>query len=87
MLFTYIALFGVVKGVELGRYVNYDSEDQIVMQNGQVVEYSNGDAFCRSWAIPPGFSLIHWVLLAIIYFAILCYLFLGIAIIADIFML
>ncbi len=87
MMFGFALCFGVAQAVELGKYVSYDSEDVIVMGKGQIVEYSNDDEFCRSWILPPGFSLMHWVILAIIYFFVLCYLFLGIAIISDIFML
>lgn len=50
------------------------------------MEFSDDNELCRSWAIPPGFSLIHKAILAIFYFFVLCYLFLGIAIVADIFM-
>ena len=65
---------------------DYDSVDEIVLSRGQIVEYSKDDNFCRSWFIPPGFSLIHKAILAFFYFGMLCYMFLGIAIIADIFM-
>lgn len=55
-------------------------------KTGFVEEYSNADEFCHSFILPPGFSLMNNILLAVIYFFGLCYLFLGIAIISDIFM-
>jgi hypothetical protein len=91
MCIAWVLVFGIAKAshsvVDLSDYTDYDSEDIILMSHGQIVEYSNDDTFCRSWILPPGFSLYHWVFLAIFYFLVLCYLFLGIAIIADIFML
>ena len=65
---------------------DYDSVDEIVLSRGQIVEYSKDDNFCRSWFIPPGFSLVHKAILAFFYFGVLCFMFLGIAIVADIFM-
>ena len=65
---------------------DYDNAFYLVLEKGQIVEYSDDDALCRSWAIPPGFSLIHKAILALFYFGVLCYLFLGIAIVAVIFM-
>ena len=72
--------------VDVTRWEDYDSIDEIVRDRGQIVEFSNDDNFCRSWVIPGGFSLVNKIILGIFYFATLCYLFLGIAIIADIFM-
>ena len=72
--------------VNVEKWKDYDSLDEMVKKRGQIVEYSDDDSFCRSWMIPEGFSLINKFVLGGIYFAILCYLFLGIAIIADIFM-
>ena len=55
-------------------------------KRGYVEEYTDGDDFCHSYVIPPGFSLGNRWVLAFIYFAALAYLFLGIAIISDVFM-
>lgn len=56
-----------------------------VFANGYVEEYY-GDQRCTSYVIVPGSSLLNNNLLAVFYFIFLCYLFIGIAIIADIFM-
>lgn len=86
--FALLTLVGSVSGaVDTSKWDSYDSIDEKPMRHGLIVEYADNDDFCRSWIIPPGFSLIPKPVLAIIYFLILCYLFLGIAIIADIFML
>ena len=91
MIVAWVLLFGIAKAstttADITKFDDFDSQDVIMMADGQIVEFSNDDTFCRSWILPPGFSLYHWSILAIFYFLALCYLFLGIAIIADIFML
>ena len=64
----------------------YDLYNVDNFQRGYVEEYSNLDEFCHSVILPPGFSLINSFILAVIYFIALIYLFLGIAIVSDIFM-
>jgi len=53
---------------------------------GRIIEYTNKDEFCHSYVLLPGMSILHPVLLGLIYFIGLMYLFLGIGIISDIFM-
>ncbi len=65
---------------------DYDRYTLTYMPRGYIEEYSEREEFCHSWLLPPGFALMHWLILIIIYLLILAYLFLGIAIIADIFM-
>jgi len=57
-----------------------------IYSRGQRVEYTNKNEFCHSWVITEGVSLLPYWLLAIIYFLGLAYLFLGIALVSDIFM-
>lgn len=53
---------------------------------GQIVEYSSKEEFCHSWILIDGTPLQPDWLLAIAYFFGLVYLFLGIALVSDIFM-
>lgn len=53
---------------------------------GYMVEYTNGDNFCDSYVVIPGSSLINNGVLGFFYLLSLIYCFLGIAIVADIFM-
>lgn len=53
---------------------------------GRIVEYSNQEEFCNSWFAVGAMSLTHPVIQAIAYALALAYLFVGIAIISDIFM-
>ena len=53
--------------------------------NGYVEEYYD-DQRCSTYVIVPGSSLMNKYVLAIAYFIFLCYLFIGISIIAEIFM-
>lgn len=58
----------------------------MMSSNGFVEEYTNMENFCHSWVIVPGTSLINNGFLAVAYLIGLCYLFVGIAIVSDIFM-
>jgi hypothetical protein len=53
--------------------------------HGYVEEYFNNER-CTSYLLLPGMSLLPTGLMAFVYFLFLGYLFLGISIIADIFM-
>jgi len=53
---------------------------------GRIVMYGNGDMICNSSFIIPGTSLLPVGVLAVAYFLALAYLFLGISIIAEVFM-
>ena len=55
---------------------------------GYVLEYTEEEQWCHSYVLNalPGFSLVNNIVLAVIYLLVLFFLFLGIAIVADIFM-
>ena len=53
---------------------------------GLVEEYSNKEEMCTSWVFHPGLSLLHPAALGIGYLLFLFWLFIGISILADIFM-
>lgn len=53
---------------------------------GRIVMFGNGDMICNSNFIIPGTSLLPVGVLAVAYFLALVYLFLGISIIAEVFM-
>jgi solute carrier family 8 (sodium/calcium exchanger) len=85
--FTIIALATViVDAVDVSRWSGYDDELATKFSRGQIVEYADENNFCHSYVLIPGVPLIGKWLLIIAYFLALCYLFLGISIIADIFM-
>jgi hypothetical protein len=66
--------------------VEFELEDIATYERGQIVTYTNKEDFCDSWVLVPGTMLItNWVLV-ILYGIALAYLFLGISIVADIFM-
>ena len=73
-----------------GKYVWHATEfDMFKRQDqstGYIEEYSNKETFCHSSLLTPGASLMNDSFMAVIYFLILIYFFLGIAIVADIFM-
>jgi len=67
--------------------LEYNYYDIIVGANGFMEEWHNKeDDFCNSFMIVPGTSLLDQRFLTVMYFLFLCYLFVGISIIADIFM-
>lgn len=53
---------------------------------GTIVEFTNLEEFCHSWLLPIGYSQYSDRFLGTVYVLILCWLFIGIAIISDIFM-
>jgi hypothetical protein len=53
---------------------------------GRIVMFGNSEAICNSPFIIPGTSLLPVGVLAVAYFLALVYLFLGISIIAEVFM-
>ena len=59
---------------------------EIEYSRGKIVEYTNHEEFCHSYILPPGFGLRNQLLLFFIYLLILCYFFIGIALISDVFM-
>jgi len=50
------------------------------------VYYSNNEEVCNSWVLIPGTAILPNGILAVGYFFTLVYLFLGIAIVSDVFM-
>lgn len=70
----------IYEGVEY-EYVNIQYGSR-----GYITEYSDKAEFCHSAFVIPGFSLSSSVVQGASYFFILMYLFLGIALVADIFM-
>jgi len=55
-------------------------------ERGQIVEYTNLEEFCNSWILLPGITTLSRLTLAIMYLFWLFWMFLGMNIIADIFM-
>lgn len=89
MVFGLIAVLSgnlVVEAVNLARYAGYEDSVINTYSRGQIVEYANDEDFCHSYVLLPGTPLIHKSILIFAYLAALIYLFLGISIIADIFM-
>ena len=63
----------------------YEKRINTFYSNGYIEEYYTGE-YCDAFIISPGTSLLNKDLLGFAYFMFMCYLFLGISIIADIFM-
>ena len=59
---------------------------RIKKPGGYIDEYTNKETFCHSWIIFPGVSLLPDAALGIAYLLFLFWLFIGISILADIFM-
>lgn len=64
----------------------YDKTQTSYFPRGRIVEYSNLEEFCDSWAFLPGITTLNPILLAIMYMVFLFWMFLGMNIIADVFM-
>lgn len=64
----------------------YSKQSIETFSRGQIVEHTDEDDFCHSWILITGTSLRPTIVLIIAYFAGLVYLFLGIALVSDIFM-
>jgi len=64
----------------------FDQFVRVKSAQGYIDEYTNKDEFCTSWLFHPGLSLLGDAALGICYFLLLFWLFIGIAILADIFM-
>ncbi len=64
----------------------FDYKDLLELDKGYITEYTNKEEFCTSFVTWRGMSLMNEKLQAVIYLLVLFYLFLGIAIVADIFM-
>ena len=56
------------------------------MDRGKIVYFSTNEVICESGLIIPGTAVLPQGLLAVFYGLTLCYLFLGIGIVSDVFM-
>lgn len=72
--------------VDLSKYTKYSDSHEQEFSRGRIVEFADDKDFCHSNVLIPGVPLISKGLLIVVYFLTLCYLFLGISIVADIFM-
>ena len=64
----------------------YKMFNRVYNSGGYIEEYTNKETFCTSWFYHPGLSLLGDAALGICYLLFLVWLFVGIAILADIFM-
>lgn len=64
----------------------YEHRKYTTFERGSIEVFSNNDEVCSSGIIIPGTELLDYPLLGTFYFLGMAYLFLGIAIIAEIFM-
>jgi hypothetical protein len=65
---------------------DYKSAEERLYERGRIVYYSKNTEVCNSWVLIPGTALLPIWILAIAYGTALIYLFMGIGIISDIFM-
>jgi len=65
---------------------DYLSAEEVIFERGRIVYYSSNTEVCNSWVLIPGTPLLPVWLLAVTYAFALIYLFMGIGIISDIFM-
>lgn len=65
---------------------DWKSEEEVKYDRGRIHYYSQNSQVCNSWVIVPGTAILPKGLLAIAYGFSLFYLFMGIGIIAEIFM-
>ena len=64
----------------------YEKRNQLYMPGGMIEEYTDKETFCTSWIYHRGLSLMGDGALGFLYLLFLCWLFVGITILADIFM-
>ena len=73
-----------------GSYVfggeTYSNASYTEMGKGYVLEFTEDEEWCHSFTLLPGFPLFNRYFLSVFYLLVLFFLFLGIAIVADIFM-
>jgi solute carrier family 8 (sodium/calcium exchanger) len=88
-LFTILCMGLLVSSqiTDLTKWTNeYDDVHTQTFDRGRIVEFADDEDFCHSYVLVPGTPLISRAILIIAYFLCLVYLFLGISIVADIFM-
>ena len=78
--------FNDFDGPYLWAGTEFDARYAVYMPGGFIEEYSNGETFCTSWIFHPGLSLLGDGALGVLYLLFLVWLFIGIAIMSDIFM-
>jgi len=76
----------IYDGPYLWEGVEYESFVRKPQSGGYIDEYTNKDTYCHSWIFHPGLSLLPDAALGICYLLFLFWLFMGIAILADLFM-
>ena len=64
----------------------FEKHMRISQPQGYIDEYTNKETFCHSFIVHPGMSLMSDASLGVVYLLFLFWLFIGIAILADIFM-
>merc|ERR1712166_584568 len=82
------ALYTDMDGNFVWKGNTFEKQAITTFKSGQVVEYETNDRdeFCASFILLPGFALQPTPLLAILYIIFIVYIFVGVAIISDIFM-
>lgn len=90
-LFTANVADAAIKDVDFeGPYLfngeKYDKFNRVYNPGGFIEEYTNKEEFCTSWVYHPGLSLLGDAALGVCYLLFLVWLFVGISILADIFM-
>jgi len=60
--------------------------NRVYQSGGYIDEYTTRETFCVSWMFNPGLSLLSDSTLGVCYLLLLFWLFVGISILADIFM-
>lgn len=86
VVFSVSILCSFVTGANIWDGDEFDHYKQYEMDRGYIEVFSNKEEICTSFLLIPGTELLPYPLLAIAYFTTLMYLFLGVAIISDIFM-
>lgn len=64
----------------------YEKTSRTYMPGGMIEEYTNKETFCTSWIYHVGLSLVSEGALGVLHLLFLAWLFIGISILADIFM-
>lgn len=82
------ALYTDMDGNFVWKGETFDRQSITTFKSGQVVEYETNarEEFCSSFILVPGFALQPTPLLAALYIIFIIYIFVGVAIISDIFM-
>jgi hypothetical protein len=71
---------------EAGDIKKYDSQEVFQFERGRIVAYGGTAGVCTSVFLIPGIQIMPLGVVAVAYFLALSYLFLGISIVAEVFM-